>query len=131
MSARTELAAKIQADQPTWLVRPWPDIPKQVAKDRPVVAVWLADLAPGTAKGIELLHNLTINLYLSRVADAAAEDEAEAALDKLLTSLQRLGKVHWTKAERMVFDNVISGFQVSATMGSTDTYRQAVLAERG
>jgi len=131
VSARTEVVARIKLDQPTWAVKGCPWVPKQVAKDKPAVAVWLADLEPGTARGVELQHNVTVNLYLAKTADEAAEDEAEAALDKLLTSLQRLGKVTWTKAERMVFDNVISGWQITCAAGSNDIYRQAVLAERG
>lgn len=124
------MADQIRLDHSTWLVKAYPWVPKQVAKDKPAVAVWRSTLEPGDNK-LEIRHDLVVNLYTSRTAEEAAEQEAEDLLDELLLSLQRLGLVAWSKAERMIFDNVITGWQITCHLGSTDIYRQAVLAERG
>ena len=109
------------------MVQPFPWTPKQVAKGAPAVSVWRTDLE---RQGLNLVHRLTVNLYCSKTADAAAEAEAEDALDELLLSIQRLGPASWSKAERMVFDKVLSGWQVTCQLVSADSYRAAVLAER-
>ena len=125
--ARIQLADQIATDHPAWVVQPFPYVPKQVRRGIPVVSVWRTDLE---RDGLELVHRLTVNLYCSKTADAAAEDEAEDLLDKLLTSVQRLGLASWDKAERMVFDKVLSGWQVTGKVRSADPYKTAVIQER-
>jgi hypothetical protein len=125
--ARQQLAAQIATDQPDWLVQPFPYVPRQVAKGVPAVSVWRTELE---RQGLVLVHRLTVNLYCSKTADEAAETEAEDLLDELLMSIQRLGPASWSKAERMTFDKVLSGWQVTAELRSADQYQQTVRAER-
>lgn len=125
--ARVQLAGQIVSDHPAWVVQPFPWVPKQVAKGAPAVSVWRTDLE---RQGLELVHRCTVNLYCARTADAQAEAEAEDLLDELLLSVQRLGLATWTKAERMVFDKVLSGWQITAELRSPDIYRQTILTER-
>lgn len=79
---------------------------------------------------MELLHRLTINLYCSKTKDSEAEAEAEDLLDELLLSIQRLGLASWSKAERTVFDKVLSGWQVTVALRSADIYKATVIQER-
>lgn len=125
--ARVQLAGQIVSDHPAWVVQPCPWVPKQVAQGKPAVSVWRTDLE---RQGLALVHRLTVNLYCARTADAAAEAEAEDLLDELLLSIQRLDAATWTKAERMVFDKVLSGWQITAELRSADIYRQTILTER-
>lgn len=125
--ARVQLAGQIVSDHPAWVVQPFPWVPKQVAKGSPAVSVWRTDLE---RQGLALVHRLTVNLYCARTADAAAEAEAEDLLDELLLSIQRLDAASWAKAERMVFDKVLSGWQVTAELRSPDIYRSEILKER-
>jgi hypothetical protein len=69
-------------------------------------------------------------MYCSNTAGPEAEPEPEDLLDELLTSIQRLDAASWAKAERMVFDKVLSGWQITAQLRSTDTYKTAVTTER-
>lgn len=130
-TARQAVVARLKQDlAPAGAALPWvikgsPWVPKQVNKDQPAVAVWRASLE---RQGLGLVHELTINLYLSRTADEAAEDEQEDALDDLLTSLQRCKGATWTRAERQVWEQVISGWQITCQFASEDIYRQVVLA---
>jgi hypothetical protein len=126
--ARIQLAEQIATDHPAWVVQPFPYVPKQVAKGCPVVSVWRTDLE---REGLNLVHRLQINLYCSKTAGPDAETEAEDLLDKLLTSIQRLGLASWGKAERTVFDKVLSGWLITGQVRSTDIYKTAVLTERG
>lgn len=125
--ARVQLAGRIATDRPAWVVQPFPWVPKQVALGKPAVSVWRTDLE---RQGLALVHRLTINLYCAKTADAAAEAEAEDALDDLLVSIQRMDAATWSKAERTTFDKVISGWQVTAELRTTDHYRDTVLKER-
>lgn len=125
--ARVQLAAQIVADHPAWVVRAYPWVPKQVPKGKAAVSVWRTDLE---REGLELVHRLTINLYCARTTDELAEAEAEDALDELLLSIQRLGLASWGKAERMVFDKVLSGWQITGQVRSTDPYKTAIRNER-
>ena len=131
-TARLAIAARFKQDlAPAGAAKPWvvkaaPWVPAQVAKDQPAVAVWRASME---RQGVGILHQLTINLYLPKASnDDAAETEAEDALDDLLTSLQRVKGASWSRAERQVFDQVISGWQITCQLASEDVYRQAVLA---
>lgn len=125
--ARVQLAEQIATDHPAWVVQPYPWVPKQVAKDETAVSVWRTDLE---RQGLNLVHKLTVHLYCSKTADAAAEVEAEDRLDDLLMSIQRLAPASWDKAERTVFNKVISGWTVTGQLRTTDIYSQAVRAER-
>lgn len=125
--ARVQLAAQIATDHPAWVVQPFPYVPKQVRKGTPVVSVWRTDLE---RQGLELVHRVTVNLYCSKTKDAEAEAEAEDLLDELLLSIQRLGLASWSKAERTVFDKVLSGWQITGQLRSNDIYKAAVIQER-
>jgi hypothetical protein len=127
---RETLAAAILTDNPAWTVRAYPWTPRQVAKGDVAVCVWRASLAPRPGTDLELAHELTINVYLPKTDGDGAEAEGDEALDELLLTLQRIPGVAWSKAERTVFDNVISGWQITAAVNSKNYYRQAVLAER-
>lgn len=125
--ARVVLAQQIVSDHPAWVVQPCPWVPKQVAKGSPAVSVWRTDLE---RQGLVLVHRLTLNLYCSKTADAAAEAEAEDLLDELLLSIQRVDAAAWTKAERMTFDKVLGGWQITAELRSPDIYRASIIQER-
>lgn len=125
--ARVQVAEQIATDHPAWVVQPFPWTPKQVAKGAPAVSVWRTDLE---RQGLELIHRLTINLYCSKTAGADAETEAEDLLDELLTSIQRLGLASWSKAERMTWEKVLGGWQITGQLRSTDIYKTAVITER-
>lgn len=123
---REVLAQGILAAQPEWTVKDHPWKPRQVAKDQAAVAVWRTDLE--VISNLELRHVLAVNLYVSRTEGADAEAEADDALDALLLAIQGIPGLAWSRAERMVFDNVFTGWQITATGVSTNVYRQAVLA---
>jgi hypothetical protein len=123
---RETLAAAVLAAQPEWTVREYPWRPKQVAPGQAAVAVWRSDLE--AASPLALRHVLTVNLYCSKTDGAAAEAEADDALDQLLLVIQATPGLEWSRAERHVFDNTFTGWQITASGVSTNVYRQAVLA---
>lgn len=126
MTARGEVAQQIKTDQPAWTVEAWPYLPTQVGKGKIIVAVWRSDLNP--APDDFLAHEVTINLYGAKAAEEAAETELDGALDEVLLSLQRLDFVTFKTATRQEFDGgVIAGWQITATLITTNTYKQALL----
>lgn len=123
---RETLAAAVVAAQPDWTVRAYPWKPKQVAPGQAAVAVWRSDLELASALAVR--HTLTVNLYCSKTDGDAAEAEADDALDQLLLVIQATPGLEWSRAERHVFENVFSGWQITASGTSNNVYRQAVLA---
>jgi hypothetical protein len=126
VTPREILAAAVLAAQPEWTVKDYPWKPKQVAKDQAAVAVWRSDLE--LVNALELRHTLTVNLYVSRTEGADAEAEADDALDAVLLAIQGVPGLAWSRAERQTFDNVFTGWQITASGTSTNVYRQEVLA---
>ena len=123
---REILAAAVAAAQASWTVKDYPWKPRQVAPGEAAVSVWRSDLELVSALAVK--HTLTVNLYVSKTEGAAAEAEADDALDQLLLVIQGTPGLEWTRAERHVFENVFSGWQITASGTSNNVYRQAVLA---
>ena len=127
---RETIAAQIATDHPLWLVWPYPDVPKNVAKDRPVVSVWRGTVAPGESRQT-LRHDLTLNVYgAKRIADGV-EDELDDLLDGVMLSLERVDGFRFTQAERQSFANdTIAGWQITGSVASANVYRSIIIEER-
>jgi len=126
---RQQLAARIQTDHPTWVVKDYPEEPKQVRKGKPFISVYRADVAPEGRQ--HLGHELTIHVYGSRVLDAAAENELDNILDGVLLSIERYEGCLFRKASRRNFANdTFAGFEITATVFSSNVYRSTVIQER-
>lgn len=127
---RQQLAEQFRADHPAWLVSDFPDVPKQIAKGRPVVSVWRSELVPASNR-TNLAHEITINGYGAKTVGAGAEDELDDLLDDLLLSLERFPGFILTRAARQSFANdSIAGWQITGTVLSANVYRSTILTER-
>lgn len=126
---RQQLAAQIQADHPEWIVKDYPDEPKQVRQGKPFVSVWREAVVP--APRTHLDHELKLHVYGSRVQDAAAENELDNILDGVMLSIERYAGCRFTRADRRNFANeAFAGFEITVATYSPNVYRAAVLNER-
>jgi hypothetical protein len=126
---RQQLAAQIKADNPEWIVRDYPDEPKQVRQGKPYVSVWRSEITPAQRQHID--HELTLHVYGSKVQDAAAENELDEILDGVMLSIERYEGCRFTRASRRNFSNdAFAGFEIVVAVYSKNVYREAVLTER-
>ncbi len=126
---RQQVAEQIAADNPTWVVLPYPSIPGQVARGKPVCSIWRSELAPAVPRQ-GLTHALTVNLY-GPTTGKAAEDELDDYLDALLLSVERLPGFKFERATRQQFQNdTLSGWQLELTATSENVYRALILKEK-
>lgn len=126
-TARGQVADAITAAQPLWDVHPYPFVPKQISKARPVVCVYRTDLEP--AENGTLRHALTLNLYGAASVGAGAEDELDANLDEVMLTLQGLEGCVFDSASRQTFNDVIAGWQVTCHVKSHNVYKQQILKD--
>lgn len=124
--ARRILAAQLTLDQAHLVVKPWPYMPEQVTPGRPVVSVYRERM---NRNGTVLEHHLKLDVLVSLTDGQDAEVEAEDALDDVLLSLQRIPGCTWTEVQRVTFQDVFTGYTISAVMHSADIYKQAIAAE--
>lgn len=125
---RTTIANAIKADNATYIVCDYPDLPENIPSGKAHVSVYRTDIkaAPNTPNVLE--HLLNIQVLIPVTSGAAAENAADEALDNILLSLQRLEGVSWSTAERANFgDNAFIGYQITASIFSTNVYRTSVL----
>jgi hypothetical protein len=128
-TAREMVAAQIRQDHSSWDVRAYPYVPTNVTTKKPVVAVWRTDLSPGS-NSTKLRHPVTVNLYGSKTAGDAVEEELDGLLDEVMLSLQRLDHFTWETAARTTWKDTISGWQITGYMEPNNTYASIVRAER-
>lgn len=127
-TARQQLAAKIELDNPSITAYPYIMQPENVTLGRPVASVYRSTLANATQSNV-LRHDVTIDLFVALTDGAEAEAEAEDALDAVLLTLQRTPGVTWSEARRVNFGEAFAGYTITASQYSRDHYLQAVLAE--
>lgn len=127
-TARGLVAAQLRTDHKSWDVRSYGYVPGNVTPKKPVASVWRTDLSP-TTNSLNLRHSLVINLYGSKTAGEAVEEELDGLLDELMLSLQRLDSFTWETAARTVWGQ-LSGWQVTGYMEPLNPYSSIVRAER-
>jgi hypothetical protein len=126
---RQQLAAQIRTDNPTWIVKEYPDEPSQVRKGKPVVSIWRGSIVPAARQHLD--HELTLHVYGSKVVDAAAENELDEILDAIMLSIERYEGARFVRAERRnLGDGAFAGFVITVNTYSKNVYREAVLTER-
>lgn len=126
LPARQLIAQQIKADHDRMLVCPWVYLPEQVTPGHPVVAVYRERML---RQGTVLEHQLKLDLFISLTDGDEAEAEAEDALDDVLLSLQRIEGCTWSDVQRVTFGGDFAGYTVTASMHSTDIYKQTIAAE--
>lgn len=127
-TARTVVAAQIQADNPDYVVCSYPAEPSQVTNKAPYVDVYTTNIRPENGER-DLRHEVTIEVYVAQRGTAEAEAQVEDARDEVLLSLQRLLPFQWEGAERVVFQEAYTGYKITGWMPSTNEYRQIIQAE--
>lgn len=126
---RTIVANAIKADNPSFIVRDFPEVPENVPTGKAHVSIWRTDIKSVDNSPNVLEHPLTIQVIVPVTSGSAAENAADDALDAVLLSLQRIEGLTWSLAERSNFDDVFVGYQITASVHSENPYLSQVLKE--
>lgn len=127
-SIRAQLAQKIQTEFATYPTAQRPDVKpygfQPAELRRPLVVVFRG----GIDREVDALaHGFTVQVMAPQgLADEATEDALDGLLDTVLTALQRLDVVAWSKAERKVFLESFQGWEIEVSWASVDVYKQAI-----
>lgn len=112
MNARTELADALRAELPeSWDVRPSFDPPDELEPDRPCLMLWRDELTPGPTLGTRT-HNMAAWLLVPMTDPELLDDELDAAVLQLVTRVDEMSTVDWTKATRGTLQDSFAGYRV-------------------
>lgn len=126
-AARKEVAAKIKADNPTFVVQDFPvSAPEHIPAGKTVVHVWRESFSVNDANS-QITHNLTAWVIVPKKGTAAAEDELDAAIDAVMLSLEAMRDVYWQEAQRTTVADKWEAYTVSLQAVRPQTYKSSVL----
>jgi hypothetical protein len=126
-AARKDVAAKIKADNPTFIVHDFPvSAPENIPAGKTVVSVY-RDGFSVDANNSQITHTLKALVVIAKKGTAAAEDELDAAVDKVMLSLEALPDVYWQSAERTVVAETWEGYEISLQAIRAQVYKSQLL----
>lgn len=127
MSVRQEVADKLSADNPTFIVKAHPvSEPENI----PAGKVWInvyrerIEVAPNDS---HIIHHLKVSVVIPKKNSEAAENELEAALDAVLYSLQALPDVYWSDAQRQILGASYESYEITLHAARSNVYKTQFL----
>lgn len=116
---RRLLADQIRQDVPGLKVFAYPLVPTNVRPGREVVTVWREQFTP-SGNGGTIGHRLAVNLIGAGTGTEQAEDDLDAALDRVCVAILATGKAQLGDPERQVFYEKYQGWHIPVTMTTAD-----------
>jgi hypothetical protein len=127
-AARKDVAAKIKADNPTFIVHDFPvSAPENIPTGRVYVSVYRDGFSVDNSNS-QITHNLKALVVIPKKGTAAAEDELDAAVDKVMLSLEALSDVFWQSAERTIVADTWEGYEISLQAIRAQVYKSQILS---
>lgn len=127
MSARKEVAAKIKADNPTFIVHNYPvAAPENIPTGKIFVSVYRDGFTVNDSNS-QITHNLKALVVIPKQGTAIAEDELDAAVDKVMLSLEALSDVFWQGAVRTVVAEKFEGYEITLQALRPQVYKSQLL----
>jgi hypothetical protein len=127
MNARKDVAAKIATDNPTFIVHDFPiAAPENIPAGKVFVSVYRDGFAVNDSNS-QITHNLKALVVTPKKGTAIAEDELDAAVDKVMLSLEALSDVFWQGAVRTVVAETWEGYEISLQAVRAQVYKSQLL----
>ena len=125
------LAEQVRSDHSGWIVKDYPDSPKQVQKGKPFISVWRPAVVQNSISRTHLDHELKIHAFASKVVDAGAAEELRTLLDGLMLSIERVTAGSFKRADLRSFsEGAFAGWEIDVTIPAPNIYRSTVIQER-
>ena len=127
MSVRQEVADKLSADNPTFMVKAHPvSAPDGIPAGKVWVNVYRESFVVADSDGY-ITHNLKVSVAISKANSDAAENELDAALDAVLHSLQPMPDVYWQEATRIILAEKYDAYEITLQAVRPHVYKSALL----
>jgi hypothetical protein len=128
MSARKDVAAKIRTDNPTFIVHDFPvSAPENIPTGKVFVSVYRDGFSVDNSNS-QITHTLKCLVVIPKKGTAAAEDELDAAVDKVMLSLEAMRDVYWQTADRTVVAETWEGYEISLQAVRAQVYKSQILS---
>ena len=127
MSARQDVAASLKADNPTFLVH---EYPKSAPDNVPAGKVWINVYRESFSvndSNSQITHFLKVLVITPKSDSAVAENELDAAVDKVMISLEKLSDVYWQEAQRTIIADKYQGYEISLEAIRPQVYKSQIL----
>ena len=129
-SVRSQVAEKIQLDNPTFDVKGYPvSVPSNIGANRAFVGIFRSDLTKPAGSPKMLNHEIKIQVCIGETTGEAAQDKLDDVLDDVLLSVERINGLVWSSATYAIFDEKYIGYEITATLNSPNDYKQIILEE--
>lgn len=116
MTARSMVAAAIATARPTWRVVAHNGVLDGVTG--PTCVVVTEDVQPGVT-GAFLKNTVAVFVITGKEDPAKAEPDLEDLLYEVLAILDQITTLAWTRAERVLYDNVFQSYRVTLEITTT------------
>lgn len=124
---RKEIVAQIKTDNPTFTVLDYPSgAPLNLSEGKVWISVYREGFDVNT-NATSITHNLKALIITSKSSSSKAEDELDAAVDKLMLSLERLPDVYWQSAKRTVVADKFDGYEVTLIAVRKQVYKSQLV----
>lgn len=127
MSARQDVTAQIKADNPSFLVHPFPlSAPENIPAGKVWVNVYRERFEVADNNS-QITHFLKVLIVTPKRGTAAAEDELDNAIDAVMLSLEKMRDVYWQEAQRTIVGEKWDGYEVSLQAIRPQIYKSQIL----
>lgn len=128
MSIRQEVADQLKADNPTFIVKTFPDrAPDNIPPGKVWVNVYRERFEVAANDG-HITHFLKVSVAIPQTNSEDAEDELDAALDAVLLSIQRMPDVYWQTATRDILGGKYESYEITLEAIRPHVYKSQILS---
>ena len=113
MSVRSDVAALITTALPEFRVLPFSKNLDNIRPGQPVVMVTRNSFAPHPESAHVLTHHLDVLVFVGTTDGELAEDDADYAVEDVLTVIEAAENLLWTNAERSTLQEAYAGYKIS------------------
>lgn len=127
MSVRSEVAAKLKADNPTFTVKAHPvSAPDAIPTGKVWINVYRESFKVADSNGY-ITHNLKVSVAIPKTNSEAAENELDAAVDAVMLSLESMNDVFWQEATRNILGDKFEAYEISLQAVRPQIYKSQLL----
>lgn len=127
MSVRQEVADKLTADNPTFIVKAHPvSAPSGIPAGKVWVNVYRESFVVADNNG-HITHNLKVTVAIPKQNSDVAENELDAAVDAVMLSLESMNDVYWQEATRDILGDTFESYTISLQAIRPQVYKSQLL----
>lgn len=126
MSVRQEVADKLLADNPKFIVKAHPvSAPENIPAGKVWINVYRESFKVADNNG-HITHFLSVSVAIPKANSVDAENELDAAVDAVMLSLESMKDVYWQEAKRTILDKFES-YEISLEAVRPQIYKSQLL----